>query len=456
MGRGKTKALQAAIVSSVAAFSATGVFAQSTGITADLTLSTTLSADTNPDLLTTSPGTELDITENLSFSIQSQNSTQLFEVFGGVGLSFSQAADGGNETDVTNPNVTVHYFNDGANANFDANANYWFGDVTDTFDVDPSSAVFLVVDAGTLAITGATLAYNWGLNAPLGFSVRASTDIRDYEGTLDPALFDTTKNEVSGAAILRFSPATQGTFTVTLTDYTSSDAVSTSSETMRYSFGVTHELARALTIDANLGFREKSTTASGTTTTRNGLQAGVDLTQVLANGTVFGGLQYDASLTATSTALTVGRSLDFPSATLSADVTADWNGGASPQILGRATFTQQLPSGSVSANFSQTLFEDSLSQDIKFSRLGVGYQKSLNSNSDINLAFDFRRSEDARLGTAATKNRARLSATYSRNLSPVWDLSVGYLRQQNSGSAITTATSDKVFLTLARDIQFGF
>ena len=192
------------------------------------------------------------------------------------------------------------------------------------------------------------------------------------------------------------------------------------------------------------------------TTTTSGIFGGLDVTQTLPNGSVYGGLQFDDSGASSSTALTIGRSLDLPSGTLSANLTADWSGVGSAQILGTANYTQQLPDGSVSVDFSQTLTTDSLSQDIKFSTLGIGYQKSLNSNTGLSLDLDLRRTEDAGGGVAATLNRASLSAAYTQALTPDWDLSVGYTHLQNSGSAIASATSDKVFLRLTRDIQFGF
>ena len=88
MVRGRTKPLQVAIITSVAALGATGAFAQNSPVSGNLALSTTLSADTNPGLVAASPGSEFDVTEALTFSFQTETSTQLLEVFGGAALSF--------------------------------------------------------------------------------------------------------------------------------------------------------------------------------------------------------------------------------------------------------------------------------------------------------------------------------------------------------------------------------
>ena len=257
MGRGKITTLQAAIFTSVVALGATGAFAQNSAVNANLTLTTSLSADTNPGLVGAPAGTVFDLSENLSFSLSSETSTQLLEISGGAGLSFSQTVGGGSVTDFTTPNVTLHYFREAAASDLDATANYWSGEVISSFDIDPSAATFLIVDIGTLAISGASVAYNWGLNAPLGFSVNASHDMRDYAGTTNPALIDTTTNVLSASANLRISAVTQGSISATRTDFASADeALSPSTETNQYRFGITHELARALMFDGNVGFRE--------------------------------------------------------------------------------------------------------------------------------------------------------------------------------------------------------
>ena len=72
------------------------------------------------------------------------------------------------------------------------------------------------------------------------------------------------------------------------------------------------------------------------------------------------------------------------------------------------------------------------------------------------MALNASRSEDAGAGAAATLNRATVSATYSRELTADWDMLLGYSHRASSGSAVATANADSVFLTLTRNIQFGF
>ena len=280
--------------------------------------------------------------------------------------------------------------------------------------------------------------------------------MRDYAGITDPGLFDETTARVGASAAMRISPTTQGTLSANYTDYVAEDAISTSTQTMNYSFNLTHELARALTIDGNVGYQDKSTTASGVTSTTTGFFGGAGLTQMLPNGSAFGDINFDASGATTSTALTFGRALDLPDGNVSAQLTVNMTPGNKTEFLGTANYTKQLPDGSFNLNLSQSLYTDNLGQDIRFSTLGVAYQKDLNTNAAINLTLDLSRTEDGGAGSAATLSRATLSAAYSRSITPDWDVSVGYKHRQSSGSAITTADSDSLFLTLTRDLQFGF
>ncbi|MEE9389206.1 MAG: hypothetical protein V3U96_11410 [Paracoccaceae bacterium] len=459
MRPGIIKTLQATVTAVTAAsFSVAVANAQAeiSPVSVNLTFASNLSLDTNPTLSAVSAGSVFRASEDVGLHFMSETSTQIFQFSVATGLALSKTVGGGTSTSFSDPQYSLRYTRNAANANLDLSAAYTSGAVSSSFDIDPTSAVFIIVDTGTLDTSDAAIAYNWGLNAPLGFSVSASYAGRTYSGTTNPALFNTVSTVLSAGANLRISPATQGTLTATVTDYSASDAFSTNRSTRDLGFNVTHDLARGLTIDGAVGFRTVATTASGTTTTDQGLMGGVNLTQALANGTIYGGIQADGTGASTATSLTFGRSLELPDGSLSASLTADITAGAAPQILGSLSYLKQLPDGSISVDASQSLTTDSLSQDVKASTIAIAYQKDLNSDSGLSLSFDISRVEDSGAGVADTLNRATLTATYSRALTQDWGMSVGYSHRQNSGSAIATASSDRVFLTLTRDLQFGF
>lgn len=457
MRRGSKKTIQAALVGTVAAIAATETMAQNltSAMTGGLTFSTSMSADTNPTLSATSAGSVFDISENLAFSFSSQASSQTFSFNGDTGVAFSNSASGSSQS-FTKPRVNFGYFRDGANSNLDVSASYWNKDVITSFDSDPSAATAIIVDTGTLNTVSGAVIGNWGLNAPLGFTANLSYDNNDYVGTTNPALFDSTTIAVGVTAHARLSPTTQGDFSVTRTTYDSQDSFNTNSRAMDYVFSGSHDVNGTLTLNGSLGFQQKSKTASGATVVFNGFYGSAGLNQALPDGSAFATLNFDQTDGKNGAALTVGRSMDFPTGTLSASLTADWESTRGSQILGAAAYSQQLADGSISVDFSQSLTTDSLNQDIRYSNLGVGYQRTVNSVSAIDLSLNLSRSEDGGAGAAPTLDRSTLAASYTRQLNSDWNMSVGYQHRAYSGSAVSSVDSDSVFLTITKDLQFGF
>ena len=457
MRPGSRKKVQAVLTIAVAAFAAAPAFSQTINSpkSGQLTFGTTLTLDNNSGLAAVSPGTTLDLSETLGFLFRSETSTQILEFSGSGGLGLTTVPGGGSTSSVTKPTGALRYTRNAANGDLNVDASYWTGDVNSTYDADPTSAVSLITDTGTLSRTRASFVGNIMTNAPLSFGINGSLDIKNYSGTTNPALFDETTQSLGATANMRLSPTTNGSISVTSTRYSSTDVSSTSYEALDLALGLSHDLACILSISGNIGYQDKRTTASGATTLALGVVGGVNVTKALPNGSVFGSMNVDLSGPAAANVLTVGRVLDFPRGTLSASVTADWLAGSPMRFLGAANYTQQTSDGSVSLDFSQSISTNNLNQDIRVSNLGVNYQKSINSVDGLNLALNLSRSEDLG-GVAPTYGRATFSAAYSRALTPDWDLSVGYSRRQSSGSAVATATSDSLFLTLTRGIQFGF
>ena len=459
MGRGKLLKQQAKISAMILALSAGVAFAQTldSPISGTVSLTSSVDANTNKFLDAASPGSTVDISERLSFSLITQNSIHLLEVSGSATLNFDDIG-GGASADFQPPTVTLHYARDTGSSNLDASASFFNGTVVSSFDLDPTEAVFIIVDTGTLTTIGADLALSTGVNAPLGFSFTASYKDKDYDGTSpgNLALFDSTTTVVGASANLRLSPSTQGTLSASFTDYVSDDATATEKKTTEFNFSVSHESASALVLNANIGFREKQTIAGGPATTTSGLFGGVDLVRDMPNGSVFGGVRFDATGAANSATLTFGRTLELPNGSLNASLEANKTEGNSVQFLGKATYSQDMPTGSLSVNLNQSLSTNTLDQDIKVSTLGIDYDRALTGSSGLNLALDISRSQDAGAGAADTLNRATVSATYSQELTPGWDMLLGYKHRLSSGSAVATANSDSIFLTLTRSIQFGF
>ncbi|MFV2001974.1 MAG: hypothetical protein ACC619_03230 [Paracoccaceae bacterium] len=457
MGRGKRLTQQAAFSVLVLGLGGSMALAQTldSPITATIGLSSGVTVYSNKFLDAVSPGTTIDASEKLSFSLGTQNSIQSLSLSGSASLSITDIG-GAAITYVSEPRVTLSYARDTGNSTLDASANFWNGTVVSSFDLDPTDAVFLVVDTGTLTTVGASLAFSTGINAPLGLSLSASVKDNSYAGTSNPALFDATTTKLGASANLRLSPSTQGALSANYTNYDSSDLTSTRRQTTDFGLSISQELASALVINGNAGFRQEDTTAGGPTTTTSGFFGGIDVVRSLPDGSIFGGIAFDASGGANNTSLTLGRAVDLRNGSLRASLEANKSVGSPVQLLGSAAYSVDMPSGTISLDLKQSLTTDQTDQDIKVSSLGIDYSRALNASSSLNLSMDVSRTEDGGAGAADTLNRANLSATYSRALTDKWNMQLGYSRRLSSGSAAPSVNSDTIFLTLTRDIQFGF
>ena len=458
MGRGRAVQKQKiglAVVAVALSVGQTHAQTPTSPVTGSVSLSTILDVDTNPGL-TATPVTTTTLSEQLSFSIKTENRNQTFEFLGSTELSYGIQTGSSGSISITDPDFVARYTRDAANASINASANYRRGDITTIFDIDPSAAVVLVTDNGTVTTTGADIQAQIGKNAPLGVTFDLGYDNVDFAGTTDPNLFDTRTTTLGFDTRLNFSPVTTGNFRVNHTDYSAADATSTRTQTTTYDFALSHELRRALQIDLNLGYQTRDLTLSGITGTNDGFKAGVNLTQTLPNGSIFGGIGIDQTGAADRTSLSFGRSLTLPAGSLSASITAADVVGSSLQVFGSANYTQSLADGSFSVNLDQSLSTNQNNEDILFTRFGLGYQQQVTGTSDLNLSLDMSRSEDGGAGAAPTQNRATLAATYSRQLTQEWDMSVGYRHRIFSSSTSPQADSDTLFLTLTRNIQFGF
>jgi hypothetical protein len=145
----------------------------------------------------------------------------------------------------------------------------------------------------------------------------------------------------------------------------------------------------------------------------------------------------------------------MPAADISGSVTAANVSGSGLELIGSASYAQQMSDGSLRFGVNQAFTTNQNDQEILTTRLNFQYLKNVTSNSDVNVSLNYTRSEDAGAGSYPTQNRATLGAAYSRALTPDWNMSVGYNHRLYSDDT-NRADSDSVYLTLSRNVQFSF
>lgn len=457
MLRGQRAVLRTATAFMTVALSVGHLHAQTANSskTGSLDLTSRVQYDTNPNLTFGTPTGELTVSERADFNVTSETRTQRFDLSGGGSARYTFSGGAGGTFDFVRPDVNLRYSNDVKNAGVQATARYLTTDVVGFYDIDPSAVTIIVADPGTITNWGGSVSADFGRNAPASFNFGLSYNKDDVNGTADPTLYDSSSAAVNAGASLRFSPVTQGDVQLRHQIYDADDAASTRTQTSTVDVSVSHELKSALTLTGNLGYLTRDITVLGTSSQRSGFQAGLRVDQARPAGGVFGRIAYDGTGPSDRTSLTLGGSVQMPAADISGSVTAANVTGSGLELIGAASYSQQLADGSVRFGVNQAFTTNQNDQEILTTRLNFQFLKNVTSSSDLNVSLNYTRSEDAGAGSYPTQNRATLGAAYNHALTPDWNMSVGYNHRVYSDDT-SRADSDSVYLSLSRNVQFSF
>lgn len=457
MWRGSKKT-KAAIAIATVLVGATEAVAQETesAMSATFGFSTNVEVDSNRALDEVSLGTTTSVTEELSFGLSSETRLQILEFNATASLRYARLPDGDTEFVFDRPGFDLGYTRFGADSSFGIAADYRTSDVTDAIDDIDATDDDLTPEEGTITRYGASLTYSFGIDAPFGMTFEASTNRREYSDTTDATLVDSETNRFGVDATLQFSPVTQGTAGVSFTRLIEDETDVRTEDQTSYSFGLSHELRQGLTLSGTLGYRETEVNQAGVSASEDGIFASFDAVQELSNGSVSAGVDFDHDDGVETVSLSFGRSMELRDGSISGMLTVTQIEDEDPQLLASVDYLKTLPRGEFSVGLSQTLSRNSDDNDVKFSRLDLGYRQAITSVSSIDLSMEVSHLEDAGAGDALTQTRTSISAAYSHELTEDWDLSVGYRYRSFANEGASLAESNSVFMGLSRSLAFGF
>ncbi len=422
-----------------------------------LELGTEFRADDNADLVVDPSGTTYTVSELFGLTYLSETRTQTLRLSFSGALQIEDGPDSGISTDVDSPLLEFAYRREGANSALDLSAFYERSDVSDFDTLDDLTPEDLIVDSGTLRSYGADVALSFGTEAPVGSTVYARNRVRDYEDTSDPDLADNTLYEYGGSVDLRVSPVTEVSLNLDREDYSEEGPLAFDRNETSVSVGVTHELRRGLTILGELGYSQTETTEAGEPPDYDSVFGSVDFIQEVSNGSYSGGLAFEhRSEDSDRIWLEFGRAMDLRNGELSFGLTLTTTDEDDLSLLGSLDLTQEFKRSTLSVFLNQSIVSNDNDEDEQLSRLGVDYLYEINSVSNVTLAMEVSRTSDAGAGTTEEVTRADLTAVYTRELTPDWDLNVGYERQYYKEEGTGSADSNAVFVSLTRDFAFSF
>lgn len=433
------------------------------GLQVDLGINSNVTVDDNFELNPNSSGTTTIFDNRLSFGLTSITALQELRLTGSGVLRYAEIP-GRSVSGFEDPRLQFNYRIENSNSRLTADARYRRSDreFLDPFQVEQEEQLLdgtgLFTGGGTLTTRNATITYETGLNAPLGFRITGSHDEKQYEdlSVLNSRLFDTETDSVDATVTAKLSPVTVMQFNAGLRRYRAGDLAQTERETVDYSIGVTQDIDPVWVLDARIGRTEVETTDTTGTSQKNGTNGLLKLTRTLTNGSIYGSLDSTVNQNGTRRSLRFGRDLQLPRGNLSASLgltkTPSGNTGTNAAV----SYTYALASSDFSLSLRRDVSTNNVNEEIVDTRLAVGYGYQIDSISSLRVSLNYGRTESADdLSTVPTIDITTLTASYSRALTQDWDLTGGVkLRRRADSSATGTAESNSVFLTLDRTFSF--
>lgn len=421
---GRTWSLTALLCSAIGAGAAQ---AQSTdddegGVILRFGLGFGIEAQSNRTLDTSDPGGSTEIYSDLSLGLSSSTRTQALTLdlagrLRAVNVPDSVFVDQG----LSRPTVRLGYRLTGAAAQFDLSASYSETDLSDNRLLLDDDGTFSLVTGDAVRRTIRLEArQDWNTDTRVSYGAFARFETRRFAGgaatDLDgTALNDTQRLTLGTSATLDLSTAARLAITLSYSTF-DEDGVASDRNTWA--------LNNRLTIDRPLG----------------DVSFELGATEVEEGTRVTG---------------TVGRSYETPRATLSGEigVTRQVSGGTA--VIGSALIAYPLPNGALNFGLTRSVASsDTQDQERLNTQVSFGYDQQLTPLSGFSLDAIFAQAEDT--DTDTSFRDTTLTATYTRTLTPNWDMNTGLRYRMSDDDGIGTARSNEVFFNLRREFTTRF
>lgn len=419
-----------------------------------LDLSTGITASDNLETILNPSGTSTALNTDIAFGFESVTKVQSLTARIGGRYELGEFADDpGTRGGFTDPFAQVSYARATGDAKLSFSASYRESDVSDITEIDEFTGEDLRLDGGKRESRNASLAFETGLRARFGVNGSAKYSDTTYSNASATSLVDSRRRDVDLG--LRFDLTRTATLRLT-TSYTEIETQNTAGqEERRYSTGLGLDLALTRALDLSLRIAsarnevEETVAGSRETTVEDSPTFGVTLTHALRNGTATATLSSALTSTGTQTTLTFGRAVTFKSGQLAASIGATETG--SGDIRGVATLAAQrdFKTGSISANFRQSISTNADLVDEQNTQLRLGYSRRLSPLDGLNFSMSVSQSD--RLDPALDDiQRTSAEVSYVRELTQDWSLNAGYRHSVARQTGRDPIVENRVFATIDR------
>ena len=425
-------------------------------------LSSTLSATDNYNLRPNGSDSAELFDNKLSFGYENQRANDILRL-DLSGVLRANEPPGGSHT-FDDRNARLGYDREGVNSTFSFGADYSLASVNSLdpfddnafFDDDPLDETDLAEDRGDREQILTRFTFDTGLNNLVGFTLDGRYREQDYTGTTDPDLFDSTLLNLTGATRFTLSQTTEARVVLRFADYSAEDTARTDRQTTKLNLGLRQALSETDTLDVSLGLQQINTheTILGTRRSdkRTSPVGNIALTRELTRGTV--GTEFDVSDSVNGTTATwlVSRAMPLPRGALEISLGATSDVSDTIRPVGSIEFSHEMPRSTLTATFDRQVATSSRSNELRTTTASLGYTYEINSLSDLAFSANFADLSQAGGPAVNDTTRTDLRATYSRDLTRDWRLSSGYEYRLRDESGVGSATSNRIFLTLEREV----
>lgn len=424
------------------------------GMSVGYGLTSELRINDNLDLAKKSPGITTLWDNRLTLGIASE--TPVSQLRFNIGGTLRASVLPGQSLDATfdEPFAEMTYAWEGANSRFEAGASWnkvdlSFADPLSLIQDGTLSDTDLIADRGRRITSNARALFETGLNDPFGVGAEVEYDRLQYANTTDPGLYDSRTTAASVFTRYRFSPVAEGRVTASWEKYDARDTVRTNRETLGLTAGLSYEIDPITTLEASLGYdRITETTNLPSTTTRRGFKGSVSLTRDMRNGTA--GLVFESDLTANGrrSTLTASRALELPRGSLDASLGASYGPSGNFVPVGSLAYTYALPRGTITASLDQRVATNTSGNDVTTTGASLGYKAEINRVSSLAFEADFAAVADLGASPVDLTTLTGLRATYTHELTEVWDISAGYEHRIRTQTGMKRRSSNEIFVLL--------
>lgn len=417
-----------------------GSVAQDGGLVARTQVSPTLRSDSDDGF---------SFETGLSFGVESATRSQT--------LSFdatSRFRIDEDETDLRNPRLNFRYGRTARNSSFTLGASAQRTDISSSFLVfnedldDGFNDSDLVVDSGTRTNATLSLGLELGREAPIGLDLSVRQQLRIFEDTDDPDLFDTTDTQTNLGLIFRIDPRLTARAALR---YGKFETFGDGDDRTRNGAALSAQYAATPTLTLTGGLNYNNTDFSSG---RREEGVGGNLSAALErpNGRITASVLTEETQTGRRDRISLARVFEQRSSSLSFSYGFTRTPSGDPNQVFQVNFDRDVTSRtSINLNARQDIAVNSDADDILRLRAFGGLSHAINETSRLSAGLTLLSVEN--LDTDSDSERVSASVGYSRQLTEDWNLNTRLIWDSSSDDD-GTDNSQAVTIGVARSFAW--